>query len=181
MTTPLPHRFRESSFRRYETIIHDAVRAFPEPLKIRCALYDLSSITMSCRLRDAMKSFATHKWPVTWDASMLEKFHRIYQAGELRVHELSDAGFIVVGKSATIKTSQPLPTHQAITFSTQTKPKPITLTTTEQKNLLIHLAAERLLNNAIPCFGFTQQEIDYYMTNHDISFDAQADGSYLII
>lgn len=182
MTSPLPHRFRESEFRRYEAIIHDAVRNHPSPLRISCSLYNLSSVTMSCRLRDAMKSFYTYKWPVSWDAAVIEKFFKLYPAKELKVHEIQDAGNIVIGKDSTIKTSEPLKSPLMLNqTAAQANSNVLHLRSIHEKNLLCHLAANRLLVSSMRCHGFNAEEVTYYEQNYDVSFDLQPDGSYLVI
>jgi hypothetical protein len=56
----LPHRFRETAFRRYEPYIAKIVAAYPNPVEIDPS--PLSPITFSCRLRDAITSFKRYKW-----------------------------------------------------------------------------------------------------------------------
>lgn len=90
----LPHRFRESSFRKYEHIIGTIVRHFPTVLEHH---FDGSPVTFTCRLRDAMKSFLDNKW--TSQVVDYEAFKHIY--GDIVVSE--HEGRVFTGSRESIK------------------------------------------------------------------------------
>lgn len=64
-TTPddrlLPHRLRQSSFRKYENTITKIVNTFPKVVVVPSG--NLAAITIAARLRDAMLSLHTYGWP----------------------------------------------------------------------------------------------------------------------
>jgi hypothetical protein len=93
-TPSLPHRFREDQFRRYEPTIAKIVAGFPGPVQITPAS-GLSPITFENRLRDAMASLATNKWPSIVD----EKFHLYYPS----IVVANNNGILLAGDRAHLK------------------------------------------------------------------------------
>lgn len=72
MQTQLPHRFRERQFRTYEPYITQIVNRFPQVSIFGMHEIGASSVTFSCRLRDAIRSLKDNKWTTTvpdsfWD------------------------------------------------------------------------------------------------------------------
>ena len=85
----LPSRFSEAQFRRWETTIATAVSIAPA----RLTLYprpDLSQETVSCRLRDAIRSLHENKW--TTDKIELSEFEKLYPY----MHVCRDGELVVV-------------------------------------------------------------------------------------
>lgn len=70
----LPPRFTETSFRRWEQIIKTIVDIAPSRLTLN-PRFDLSQETVSCRLRDAMRSLHENKWATVID---MPKFDSLY-------------------------------------------------------------------------------------------------------
>ena len=70
----LPPRFTETSFRRWEQIIKTAVDIAPSRLTLN-PRFDLTQETVSCRLRDAIRSLYEHKWTTVVD---MPKFNALY-------------------------------------------------------------------------------------------------------
>lgn len=104
--TNIPPRFNEASFRRYEPFITSAMLVLPSELDIHCReQLGLSPETVSCRLRDAMRSLHTYNWQTS--VNML-KFAEYYSQLEVaRKH--TDAGIVVIR----LKTSRAVePTKQ---------------------------------------------------------------------
>lgn len=81
----LAPRFREDAFRRYESIITHAVAVHPARYVIP-PRPGISQETVSCRLRDAMRSLALYRWqPTSVD---MVKFDTAYpSACVLREHD----------------------------------------------------------------------------------------------
>lgn len=96
----LPHRFRESAFRQYEAIIAAVVKGYPNALSFNPGLYKLSSVTFSCRLRDAIKSWNTHHWPTS--SFDKDQFDRAFLGG-ICVSEHHDTATVSVGSKASIR------------------------------------------------------------------------------
>lgn len=93
----LPHRFRESEFRRYEDWIQQAIKVFPSALQcFPGGSFPDSVETCSARLRDAMFSVLNNKWKTKLD---LVKLNEIYP--KLLVGPRM--GYIIVGSRECIK------------------------------------------------------------------------------
>lgn len=110
--TILPHRFRETSFRRYEPYIRQIVVAFPQPI-----IFDpspLSPVTFSCRLRDAMTSLSRYDWQTDVNKPKFQQIHP-----HLSICEYDGKIIARSRKSADIKTLQP-PTDGTLTLDTPT-------------------------------------------------------------
>lgn len=101
MNPPLPPRFREAAFRKYEQTIADIVRGFPNP---RIFLPPGSPVTFACRLRDAIRSLRENQW--TTIVPLAAFFQCV---DEIVVSEKSD-GSVIVGNSETVKTPGTNPT-----------------------------------------------------------------------
>ena len=95
--TPLPHRFSEKSFRRYEPIIATVVSEFPNVTLVRPSDLELSAETVRGRLRDAITSLRTHMWQTKIDVT---RFAAIYPA---IVVSLRPDGMVAVGDEHTVK------------------------------------------------------------------------------
>jgi len=69
---PEPLRFRESAFRRYESILKKVVASFPNSIKFRPV--ELATETVACRLRDAVASFLRNRWESELDPEWFLKY-----------------------------------------------------------------------------------------------------------
>lgn len=58
----LPHRFSESAFRKYESIITEIAQRFPKVVLVDPKTMNLSSETVRGRLRDAITSAINNRW-----------------------------------------------------------------------------------------------------------------------
>lgn len=76
----LPPRFRESAFRRYEPYIAQAVKDFPGPTKF--VMTNLSSVTFSNRLRDAITSLMANSWTTTVNIPKLRSIEPTLQVSD---------------------------------------------------------------------------------------------------
>ena len=94
----LPHRFRESQFRRYEPIISRIVSEFPNAVTFKP---NLSPETFTCRLRDIMRAHHDIQWksdiPYT-------RFHQIYNY--ITVAQDNSLGLVYVGGRAQVKAAK---------------------------------------------------------------------------
>lgn len=61
ITKELPHRFRESTFRRYEPLIAQALAQWPNPLVLPPRV-DIAQETLCCGIRNAMRSLHENRW-----------------------------------------------------------------------------------------------------------------------
>lgn len=61
----------EAAFRRFEPAIRVACKNFPT--KVQVEKCDLSTLTCTARLRDALRSHRLNGWSTTWDHSNLPK------------------------------------------------------------------------------------------------------------
>lgn len=68
-SSQIPWRLREDQFRRYETILKNAVERFPLVFTVNLRNYNLptSLVTCAARLRDAKISYSRFNWPSTID------------------------------------------------------------------------------------------------------------------
>lgn len=87
----LPHRLRESTFRRYEPTLKTAVDKFPLVVRVDPSSYGLSASTVACRLRDAKFSLLKYHWETTLNVA---KFRNI--ADQFAVHQRED-GMVELG------------------------------------------------------------------------------------
>ncbi len=174
MNASLPPRFRESAFRRYEHIIAAAVEQFPNRCLIDPKVYSLSPVTLSHRLRDAMRSFIDNKWEsriIDW-----EKFLIVHE--EIIVSETHD-GFVLTGTRDSVKTVRHIEPLMPQAVSRQAESPTFAVTTAEEWTTLCRLAAKRLLLSPILVLG-VEPNITLLEQNYDISLVPQGDGSYLL-
>lgn len=71
MSTTIPHRFSERSFRRYESDIAQISAAYPGLITLSPG--DLSIETYTHRLRDAIRGVLEYHYPTTIDLAKLAK------------------------------------------------------------------------------------------------------------
>lgn len=117
----LPHRFRESSFRRYEQTIRDAVNAWPQVCVFNPLTVGLQPITFSNRLRDAKTSLLQYNWKTDVD---VEKLLRIRE--DFIVAERGD--LVLTGSKETLKTYTQLPSAQTYIDKSVKSPTPLLIT-----------------------------------------------------
>jgi hypothetical protein len=67
MEKNLAYRFRESTFRQYETHIHEVVDRYPDVVMFKPPNLE----TFSCRFRDSMKSLVENGWETSIDIGKL--------------------------------------------------------------------------------------------------------------
>ena len=175
---PLPHRFREESFRRYEPIIAAIVSAHPEICTFNTVTYNLSPVTFSCRLRDAMKSFATYQWA---SCINFERFIKIHH--DIVVSESRDVGIVRVGGKSKIKPikSITLTKQSPLTAALHIPTDTIILGTTAEAQLLAVLAANRSLAHPIRVTGISPQDVKELPIKFDCSIEQHHDGTFTII
>ena len=173
----LPHRFRESSFRKYEMFIHSAVEAWPAAVKALPNLFNVSQVTFACRCRDAIKSLATNKWDTTVN---LLKFMTI--ADSLVVSERLD-GSVLIGSKSGIANFATLTKSLALEAPApeQTSEHIFTVSTEAEKTLLMELSSRRLLSPRLYFQGFTDDEVAQYQLNYDVALDKHDEKTYILI
>ncbi len=114
----LPYRFREETVRRYAEAISRIVQVYPM-VSVFCPL---NAETFSCRLRDSMKSLATHQWGFFPN---LEGFLRAYPDISVAIREDS----VIAGGKQEVRQWQKSETSKGCTAlyeipSTTAKPPP---------------------------------------------------------
>ena len=180
MHEQLPHRFRESSFRKYEWYIAQAVEAFPATIAVMPRSLGISSITFACRCRDAIKSHRDYNWtPSTVHRGKFEDC-----APYLVVSERSDGSILMGSREAIIKHatdansgafSVPAPSEATVSGEV------LTLSTKEQKDLIMLLSHRRLLQPKLFLTGLTDPEVAAYQQRYDIAIDKHDDTTYILI
>jgi len=99
MNTPssLPHRLRETSFRKYETVLAETVKRWPAPITVSPKEIDLSPTTYSARFRDAILSLQQYQWADT--VVDMARFCQI--ADDIVVSHQGD--LVIIGSAETVK------------------------------------------------------------------------------
>lgn len=69
---PVPHRFQERSFRRYEAILVKVQNAFPTSVRFRPV--EFATETVSCRIRDCVTAFLRSDWVSEVDRDWLQDY-----------------------------------------------------------------------------------------------------------
>ncbi len=170
----LPQRLRESSFRRYESVIAKAVKSFPKNVVVNPKG---SPVTFSYRLRDAMLSLYRYKWSTkTVD---MDKFNSLYSEDrKLRQIHVSHIGEnISIGGD--IEPSQS-PSEDFV-YTEPQGDQLFPISNSIELNLLCLLASSRYLGRPIkisPSFNFDTLELE---NNFDVSVTTNVDGTYTII
>lgn len=172
----LPHRFREKQFRRFESIIATVTNCFPARVDVNPTSYEMSPVTFSCRLRDAMNSLATNRWPTSVN---MERFDAIHK--EIKVSERI-TGLVHIGDKDTIRDHDERRELLGIERY-GAKDIPITFTNPSPSavHTLVRLAEARVLNCQVHLVGVQETLLQTLSEQHDISFEKQTDGSFLLI
>jgi hypothetical protein len=161
----LPHRFRESSFRKYEEAIRAIVQHHPE-VQIWCPTG--STVTFACRLRDAMASFLKNAWKTT--VIDHAKFANIYD--DITVSE--QQGKVFTGGREKIKQYFQKPYKQTSPepMVTETKTPTIVLTDLNSLESLCDLLSKRCLSGPFKLEGFelTDELISICEQRYDVAF-----------
>lgn len=173
----LPYRFREQQFRRFESLITTAVNCFPQRYDVNPVTYSMAATTLSCRLRDAMNSLKENRWSTTVD---MEKFDRIWP-GELKVGE-RNTGLVVTGDKDTIRDRDERREIFGLERN-QISAEPITFTNPSPSavHTIVKLAEARTLTGQVRLVGVTETLLRTLAEQHDISYEKQPDGSFLLI
>lgn len=175
MENQLPHRYRETQFRRYELYIHHAVEAYPQAIKCDPKLFNVANETFRARLGDAIKSLYDNQWKTTIDVA---KFRAVYAS--LQVSMRVD-GTILVGTREAIQQwskQDTIPTIEAAPTNNLTKPIIVTSATSE---FLMQLSHNRLLSPRLKVIGLTSADVEFYQQKYDIALDENTDGTYTLL
>lgn len=173
-TQDLPLRFRESAFRVYEPTIAAVVKAFPSPITIKPSVLGFSMETYSCRLRDAIKSFAKYHW-VSATINQ-DKFLDCYK--QIGVSQSGEVGVLTIGDRKNLrKSSTGLQTPHALLAMLGVPKSECKLFTIDngldntQLHIICQLADQLLLTQAIVCQPVTLKQKHAYEQLYDISID----------
>lgn len=166
----LPHRLRESQFRRYEPLIARIVETFPACIVVDPRThYTIAPSTFAGRLRDAMKSLKDNDW----DSTKVNRttFHAIVDS--IVVRERSD-GLVAIGNRDT-------------TLAKPTKPNDVPVDVPVGDNKLVvgdetlkhfvcMLAHRRLLRTPIEVIGLSAAEAETLQNAYDVYLEKTTDG-----
>lgn len=171
---PIPWRFSELSFRRYEPIIAQAVTIYPDSFTINARVsYELSPITFACRFRDAMKSYKTYAWPST----LIDRDKFMLRYTEIAISEIATPGLLTIGDKKQLKKPSVLQVHPAISMIKQYTSfdhEPINITTEEEFDLVCKLAAGRLLSSEIKIKS-TTKDLQTLKTKYEQQYDVSVE------
>lgn len=181
LQTHLPHRFRESEFRRYEPFIAVIAEKFPDVVAQDVKQVGLSPVTYACRLRDALKSYRNNKWKS--DSIPLSFFDVIDQV------VVSDRGngIIAAGSKDSLKdpnilaVAQP-PKHVAeSTLSVDTLSATPLLIVSTDLNALCFLAHSRALKRPLSITISSPELASSLEQQYDISLDNIGNNQYILL
>jgi hypothetical protein len=175
MTSQLPHRFREEQFRRFESLITNVVKSFPVLITIiPRSIYNMSPETFRSRFKDSLRSLKEFRWPTTVP---MEKFDNIVD--NIMVRAPLTGVIVHIGDKNT--TLDPKPTYDyvkpvtasavGLTFTNPTPQEVFTLVKLAEGGQLV--APQRLV-------GVQEMLLQTYYDAHDISYEKQEDGSFLL-
>jgi hypothetical protein len=167
----LPHRYSEKAFRKYESIIVEAVDRFPASLEVKPEHLGLSLETVRGRLRDAITSLHNNLWSPT-KVNMV-KFFAIHS--EIVV-SLRPDGRVMVGDKDTVKSISTVP------FDSIDPNDVIDMTDKSdfhQLSLMCYLAHHGALRKKIKV-RLTPAEVDGFCQSYDVTLIQQTDNSYLL-
>jgi hypothetical protein len=171
--TPLPHRFNEQSFRRYEKIIAQITKEFPRAVFVQPSSLGLAGETVRGRLRDAITSYAIHSWPST--IVDREAFEKIEPSS--LVVSLRPDGLVATGTRESIKSDD------AEEFSVIDSTSHFDLThrgMKDDKDFLCYLAHNQMLKRPV-LISITDCQCVSFMELYDIVLTKQPCGNYLLI
>jgi len=169
--TTLPHRFRESSFRKYEHFITQAVNAYPKCVAVYPQSLGIASATFACRCRDAITSYRQHRWISTIDD---RKFNDV---GVLLVVSERDNGSILIGSREAMHT----PKHSVRDYVAATETPVLHLDTKAEKDFLMLLSHKRLIAPQLHLTGLNDEEALSYQAQYDIALNRHSDSVYVLI
>lgn len=173
---PIPWRFSELSFRRYEPIIAQAVTIYPDSFTINARVsYELSPITFACRFRDAMKSYKIFGWVST----LIDRDKFMSRYTEIAISEISTPGLLTIGDKKQLKKPSVLQVHPAVSMVkqyTSSNHEPINITTEEEFDLICKLASGRLLSSEIKIKSTNQtQDLQTLKTKYEQQYDVSVE------
>lgn len=169
----LPYRFRESAFRFYEPAIAEIVKKFPCVVVINPKKWNMSPVTIACRLRDAVKSLKENQWSTYIDIKIFNAIADIITVAERH-------GQVFIGNKQTVKQNFPLVTCPSF-LSEVGESVTITTHTQSDRDFLCKLASQKAFRLPIRIIGLTEEHITYMQNNYDVAIERQNDGSHLLI
>ena len=166
----LPHRFRESAFRRYESILAQVVNRFPLPVEVDTKIYDLSSVTFSCRFRDAITSLERYRWRT--DTIDMQRFAECSDLIVVRER----GGKVVIGGWEETKVTEALASQPITAGAELATPVIIDVSNPVVLSTLITLAENRYLTMPITISNLPENTAETLASCFDISLEALDDG-----
>lgn len=171
----LPYRFRERTFRTYESAIAAVTKAYPGVITFNPKLnYNQTTETFSCRFRDAMRSFAEH----AWHSTIIDHAHFITICDSISVSTFYTGGLIRIGDKDELKRPAldvlNMPSRINLPIDSDVILKLNLCESANELDLICRLAALRLLSNELKCTGFTEQDKTYYENKYDVSIAIDA-------
>lgn len=166
--TNLPLRFSEASFRRYERHIHAIVINFPRPVSFRPESASLE--TFSCRLRDAITSHITYKWPSSIDPVELSTIR-----GKIVVQQRE--GMVVVGPRKT--TDAPVEEVKADAGVPGTFPFTVENPSLVELHAFATLLGNRRISGPVKLINASTADIGEVLKAYDVQ--VVEEGDYLVM
>lgn len=175
--TEIPHRFSEGQFRRYEKYINYAIEAYPQAIKCDPVSFDVATATFIARLRDAMKSYETYKWPSTINP---EKFTLAYP--QIQVIQRVDGTILIGPRMATQQWGKQDGVKEVVVEIINAIPNTcLLLCTYDEKDLLMRLSHNRWLAPSLKVKGLSYEEAETFQKQYDIAIDDNNDGTFTLI
>ena len=165
----VPVHLSERVFRRYESMIAQVVRNFPNATTFQHA--PLSINTFTCRLRDAIKSVLTYHWPTPIDITLLEQIRPSLIVREQ--NGLVWAGLRTNNSENGIATEGTTPAPKA---------QELILTNPNLRDLyaIAHLLSERKLSGPVILINANHVDIDQVTAQpFDVAFREEGDRIYM--
>jgi hypothetical protein len=172
----LPHRFREEQFRRFESLLVNVVNSFPTPITVvPHSAYNMAPETFRSRFKDSLRSLKEFRWPTTVP---MEKFDRIVD--QIMVRAPLTGSIVHIGDKNT--TLDPKPTYDHYQKPTSSVKQGLTFVnpTPQDIFMLVQLAEGGQLVAPQHLVGVNEELLKTFYEAHDISYEKQEDGSFLL-
>lgn len=169
----LPHRLRETQFRRYEDLIARIVTVFPSCIIVDPQKhYTIAPSTFAGRLRDAMKSLKDNDW----DSVKVNRTTFLAVVDSVVVRERSD-GLVAIGNRDTTLAKPAKPND--VPIDVPVSDNKLIIGDETLKHFICMLAHRRLLRTPVEVIGITAMEAQTLQDSYDVYLDKTTDGYML--
>jgi hypothetical protein len=175
---PVPYRFRESHFRRFEAVIATAMKN-PEGIAFNPVDYGLTQSRFAQGLRDAMTSLVTHKWASPLNTPAFVKWRQ-----GTKVQEGSDGLVRVAPKTTTPSTPLIIPHVETTVTRSVRSSEPFSQATPAQLEVVAWLCHNGYISTEVflsPSPAVTDEVLKQLETRYDIAIDSvQSEKGHLL-